>query len=247
MAPSDRRQIVTAIDCACVIHSDKYEWQYVDRLHSMLTRHLDREIRLHVWTEPHRRVPDPYVRHDLIDWPGISGPRKSWWYKLQMFDPSNGITGPLLYFDLDLVVVGDLTWITQLPCDRFWAVKDFRYLWRQERVELNSSIMYWPTKQYNWIWEDFMQRDRAETVRKYPGDQDYLNAVIPKDQIGFLDTDRVRSYRWQVKDGGFDHKSRTYRRPGAGANITETDRIIVFHGDPKPHQVYDAVIQQNWC
>ena len=78
-----------AIDCACVIHGDGYDWIYVDRLHSMLARHFTKGIRLHVYTEQSRSVPDHMIKHVLDEWPGLSGRRRSWWYKMQLFNPAH--------------------------------------------------------------------------------------------------------------------------------------------------------------
>jgi hypothetical protein len=92
-----KENISGPIDCACVIHSDAYSWDYVERLYSMLSRHLSLGVRLHVYTEADRPVPAPFIKHALDDWE-ISGPRRSWWYKLQLFD-SEKFSGSLLYFD----------------------------------------------------------------------------------------------------------------------------------------------------
>lgn len=235
-----------SIDCACVIHGNKYDWRYVDHLYRMLARSTTRNIKLHVWTEAKRSVPEPYIKHELTEWVGVSGPRKSWWYKMQMFDPRYGITGPMLFFDLDIVVVASIDWILDLPLDRFWGVKDFRYLWRADRHEINSSIMYWDQSRYHWIWEGWTRQDRAATIKKFAGDQDYLNSVIPRDQIGFLDPQKILSYRWQIKDGGWSNHTRSHRSPGAGANIPAGSSVIVFHGDPKPHEVHEKSISQHW-
>ena len=54
------------IDCACVIHSDVYSWRYVDTLYNMLVRNLSREVRLHVYTEQDRPVPDHMIKHVQI-------------------------------------------------------------------------------------------------------------------------------------------------------------------------------------
>jgi hypothetical protein len=49
------------------------------------------------------------VKHILDDW-GISGPKRSWWYKMQLFNPAH-FAGNLLYFDLDVVIANQLNWI----------------------------------------------------------------------------------------------------------------------------------------
>jgi len=234
------------IDCACVIHDTKYDMGYVDRLYNMLRRNLSRPVKLHVWTESHRSLNPEYIRHDLIEWKDVAGPRKSWWYKIQMFDPRHGISGPLLYFDLDVVIVDNIDWMLDLPQDKFCAVKDFRYLWKANRQEINSSIMFWQPQRYHWIWEEFTNRTRQAVIKKHAGDQDYLNEVIPKDQILLLPEHRIQSYRWQVLNGGWNNQSRSYHRPGTGCNITAGTSVVVFHGDPKPGTVQDAVIRAHW-
>ena len=235
-----------ALHCACLIHSTGYDWTYVDRLYSMLCRHISRPIKLHVWTEASRVVPDIYIKHALTDWPDIVGPRKSWWYKLQMFDPAHAISDAVLYFDLDVVIVNNLDWMLDLPMDRFWAVRDFRYLWRTDRWEINSSVMRWTPGQWHWIWEDFSAQDRPSVIKRFAGDQDYLNSVISKDQIGWLDQQRLISYRWQAKDGGWDNHRRVYRQPGSGTEIPTDCSVLVFHGTPKPHQVHEHLVLQHW-
>ena len=101
--------ITTPVDCACVIHGTGYDWTYVDRLYNMLNKHISRGVRLHVYTEADRPVPTPYIKHTLTDW-GISGPKRAWWYKMQLFNPDH-FRGQLLYFDLDTVIVNNIDWI----------------------------------------------------------------------------------------------------------------------------------------
>lgn len=235
------------IDCACVIHGDKYGLEYVDKLYSMLRRHLSTDLALHVWTEASRDIPPHYVKHALTEWPGVRGPRKSWWYKLQMFDPAHGLSDRILYFDLDVVIVNNIDWILHLGRDKFWAVKDFRYLWRSDRQQINSSVMLWNAADWHSIWQDFQARDLAETVKRFPGDQDFLQAVIKHQDLGFFDAQRIKSYRWQIKDGGWNNSLRVHNRPGSGCLIDAETSIVVFHGDPKPAEVTDHAIRAHWC
>ena len=232
------------IDCACVIHGTGYDWKYVDRLYSMLCRHLSKPVKLHVYTEAERLVPLPYIKHNLIDWK-IGGPRQAWWYKVQMFNSKNH-RGPLLYFDLDVVITKNIDWIWQLKTRHFWAVKDFKYIWRPEYQAINSSIMWWDTTQYDWVWQKFINLDLNQTIKRFHGDQDYINSVISDQQRRYFSTDLVKSWRWQCLDGGYDFKRRTWITPGSGTNISDNTAILVFHGNPKPDQTQDPVVVQHW-
>ena len=205
MAKKNRPPISSTIDCACVIHGDAYSWIYVDRLYNMLKANLSHEIRLHVFTESKRSVPAPYIKHDLQEWPGVAGPRKSWWYKMQMFD-SRHFAGRMLYFDLDTVI----------------------------------------TKNLDWMWKDFETKNINATVKLHHGDQDYLNSVLPPEDLRFFDVNTIKSWRWQCKDGGYNMIKRQYNRPDIGTTVDPATAVMVFHGHPKPHQIQDSVVERYW-
>ena len=233
------------INVACVLHSNKYDWLYVERLYSMVSRYCSRPFRFHVFTEHDRPVPATMHKHILDEWPGISGPKKSWWYKMQVFDPSR-IGGPVLFLDLDLVLMNDIEWIVGHNPRYFWTVKDFRYLWRQSFSGINSSVMWWDTTRFRWIWEDFQSKNIAATVKLFHGDQDYLTSIIRDKDLRFLDPESIKSWRWQIKDGGMDFRTRAYRRPDAGSVFDPKTKIMIFHGTPKPHEIQDTFVQQHW-
>ena len=234
------------VDCACVIHGTGYDWVYVDRLYNMLQRNLPLGIRMHVYTEPTRPVPAHMIRHDLTEWPGISGPRRSWWYKMQLFDPQHH-QGNMLYFDLDTVIVRDLSWITALPTDHLWGIRDFKYLQNANRSVLNSSIMWWNVSSHAQVWQDFVSQDVATVTRRYPGDQDYIYAALGPNRIRYFDQSQVQSWRWQCWDGGYDFARRAHRLPGTGTQIPPDASVLVFHGNPKPHKIADPAVVKLWC
>jgi hypothetical protein len=232
------------IDCACVIHGNAYAWTYVERLYNMLARHISVGIRLHVYTEAERPVPAPMIKHELHDW-NIGGPKKGWWYKMQLFD-SLSHAGPLLYFDLDTVIVNNIDWIWQLPLKYFWSVKDFKYLQKHNYQSVNSSIMWWNTQTFDHVWKTFEQQNLEQLIKKYRGDQDYINLAIEHKDQRFLDSTRIQSWRWQCLDGGYDFQRRCYRDPGTGTKVAQSTAVMVFHGSPKPHQTADSEIAIQW-
>jgi hypothetical protein len=232
--------------CACLIHGDGYDWRYVDNLHSMIRRHIDGELKLHVFTEHDRSVPPHMIKHNLTEWPGIKGPKKSWWYKMQLFNPEH-YHGDLLYFDLDVVIMQNISWMFQLSTEKFWAIKDFRYLQKDSYNSINSSVMWWNTDRYAWVWDKFNAGNIEQTIRQYPGDQDYLNATIDYNERRYMEAKYFQSYRWQVLDGGYDFRRRRANLPDTGAEIAGDTSVIVFHGQPKPHEVRDPKIRNLWC
>jgi hypothetical protein len=233
------------VDCACVIHGDVYSWKYVDTLYSMLSRNLSQEIRMHVYTEHDREVPPHMIKHVLTEWPGIRGNKKSWWYKMQLFNPEHH-AGQLLYLDLDTVIVNNLDWITQLGSSQLWAIRDFKILWEPKIQDINSSVMYWHTQKFAKIWEEFSQQNIPRLCAKYHGDQDYLSAVIKPNQRRFFPEKQAVSWRWQAHDGGINPVNRLPLSPGLGTRFGPETSLLIFHGQPKPDQVQDPIIKNHW-
>jgi len=232
-------------DVVCLTHGNKYPWEYVEKLYSMVTRHSSAPVRFHVMTEEHRAVPAHMIKHTLTHWPDISGPNLAWWYKMQLFDLRR-FSNRMLYLDLDLVIVGDLDWVWQLDPQYFWSIRDFQYLYRGNIQTINSSVMIWDPAKYYWIWEDFDQLDRPAITRRYKGDQNYLSAVLPQSHLRFIDADLVKSWRWQIAGGGWDFNKRRVKNPNSAPVIDSSTKIIVFHGTPNPHEVNDNIVKTNW-
>lgn len=234
----------TVVNCACLIHGDGYSWTYVDKLYNMLCRNLSYPVRLHVYTEAHRPVPEHMIKHTLIDW-GISGPRRSWWYKMQLFDSSH-YAGPMLYLDLDTVIVNNIDWILDLPLNSFWTIQDFKHLWRYSHQGINSSLMWWDTQKFDYVWQKFQQQNLMTTIKKHAGDQDFITQVISGRDRQFVNSNQVKSWRWQCFDGGYDFKHRMYKNPGTGTHIPHGTSILIFHGQPKPHQITEPAVVCHW-
>lgn len=234
------------VDCACVIHGDYYDWQYVERLYHMLTAQSDYQINLHVYTEAERSVPDHMIKHALTPWPGIAGPRRSWWYKMQLFDSAH-FAGQLFYLDLDTVIVNNIDWLWQLDPSRFYAIRDFRHLWRPTWTGINSSLILWDTVQWHWIWDTVSEYGVDRLAKQYPGDQDFLSSVLVKDpDFEYFAENAAVSWRWQAHDGGFDMRARRFHDPGTGTRFEKSTSFLIFHGRPKPHDIADPVVQQHW-
>ena len=245
MAKKNRARPDGITDCACVIHGTGYDWMYVDKLYSMLSRNLPGGIRFHVYTEASRPVPPHMIKHAVTEWPSVSGPKREWWYKMQLFNTEHH-RGNLLYMDLDVVIIEQLDWILDCHLDYFWTIRDFRYLQQSTFSGMNSSIMYWNTERFAHVWEDFNRLNIDDTVRRYQGDQDYLGAVIDHTKRRNFDQRHVQSWRWQVADGGYNFQRRQAINPGSGAKLNPGASVLVFHGRPKPHEINDPIVTNFW-
>jgi len=224
------------IDCACVITGDKYDFEYVHKLYNGLTRGFTQPVTLHVYTEADREVPAPYVKHTLKNFKTRSD--RGWWHKCQLFDPTL-FNGQLVYFDLDVVITGTLDWILDLDTKYFWGIRDFRYLWSNRRMELNSSVMYFNTDKFRYVWNEF-NKNRDHYMNRLHGDQNFIWRQVPPATQKFFDEMRVKSYKWECLDGGWNNDARSYRTPGSGTVIPHETSILIFHGKPNPAEVIET-------
>jgi hypothetical protein len=154
--------------------------------------------------------------------------------------------GPLLYFDLDTVIVDNLDWLWNLPLTYFWAVRDFKHLWKPTNYSVNSSVMWWDTDSYDHIWQNFKAQELTRILSKYRGDQDYISEAVPTSERRFLDVDRVKSWRWQCLDGGYNFAQKRHLLPNTGTTLLHPTSVLVFHGRPKPDKIVDSVVVQHW-
>lgn len=229
------------INCACLIHGDKYSYEYVNKLYSQLSRAFKQPVKLHVFTESEREVKPPYVKHSLDEW-GLDAGKQSWWYKMQMFGRQH-FEGPVFYFDLDVVITGSLEHLTTLPLDYFWSIQDFKYLWRPSSTTMNSSVMIWDAAKFWYVLDEF---DLKKACSLHRGDQEYLSSIIKPPLLKFIPQNQVMSWRWQAVAGGYDFVHRRHRCPEMPAYVPEDVRLLIFHGDPKPHEIDDHVVRDNW-
>jgi hypothetical protein len=105
--------------------------------------------------------------------------------------------------------------------------------------------MWWDTGRFAYVWHDFQQQQLQQLIRRYRGDQDYLDQIIPNSQVRFLDPERIKSWRWQCLDGGYKLNRSVQATDTATVLPSNTD-VMIFHGQPKPDQIKDPVITHHW-
>jgi hypothetical protein len=106
--------------------------------------------------------------------------------------------------------------------------------------------MWFNVERFSALWHRLETENIQEIVRRMPGDQDYITRFLDHNQVRFLPRERVISWRWQAHDGGWDFRTRRPRAPGTGTVLKDGISVLVFHGDPKPHETYDPIIVENW-
>ena len=225
----------------CVRFGTKYGREYVERLRNMAARHI--------------KVPYEFVclTDDINPIEGVrsivqplAGYHRLWWHKVHMFDAGLPLSGRILYFDLDIIICADVEKLIQGSGNKFLGIRDFNRKFHPGWNILNSSVMSWLHGQHSYIFEDF-KRDPLH-AQKLLGDQDWIWRVA-KQKITFWPDDVIQSYKWEIRERGdlmVDRGKRKFKTVSNSTNIDENCCIVVFHGDPKPEDIQDKFVVDNW-
>jgi hypothetical protein len=206
---------VPALSVWAVCVGDKYHPGYVYALKEAVERHL---------SVPH--VFKCITEHEL---PGIQTveplePYPGWWSKMNLWALA---TGPSLYFDLDVVITGSLDYLFPYTQHEYQFAAPANWA-RSGWGGIQSSVLAWrgnwsdPFDKIAGEWPGTVDADGYRTLggKKYWGDQEYLWEMIGDCWIRIP---RVYSYKYHCRSG---------KPPSDMA-------VCVFHGSPKPHEVYD--------
>lgn len=222
----------------CVRFGTLYGIEYVEKLRNMVSRNLTIPYEFVCLTDD----PTPIDNVRLIV-EANAGYKRGWWHKIHMFNPNLPVDGYLLYFDLDVIIHDN---IDQLVKPGFFGIRDFNRKFNPNYRYLNSSVMLWEHGSQSIIWDEFI-RQPLESHRMV-GDQDYIWNLC-KSRIQFWPDNWIQSYKWEIRD-----KSELTLLNGKRQFLSRKDDviipygccIIVFHGDPKPSEIKDKFILENW-
>jgi hypothetical protein len=87
------------------------------------------------------------------------------------------------------------------------------------------------------------------TAQKLQGDQDWIWKVA-KPSIKFWPDEWIQSYKWEVRSRNeLDMKNgvRCFKTVNDTIRPSSQCCVAVFHGDPKPENIQDKFVIDNWC
>lgn len=219
--PSEREDArpvdLDRLTVACVKHGSKYGPDYVNRLYSMVRRHLPGNWRFVCYTD------DPGGLGPEVGVVDISKFQiRGWWTKLALFDPRLPLEDDtVFYLDLDTAVVGDLGFIAGMKVG-------FHIFEHPDSPCYNSSVMLFDRS----FAAPIFQRVRQEDVRRLVGDQDWIEECMPG--LDTFSPGLIRLYR------GLDPEL-----DAAGLAKTDT-RIVTFPTNPKPDRIRSGWVAEHW-
>lgn len=209
------------ITVAMVRTGDKYGVEYVQRLRDMVSRHLCQTIRFICITDQTEQVAGvEMIRTEL---PG-------WWAKMALFSPEIRGPGKCVYFDLDTVIIDDLTPLSLVYADFATCANFTKAVVPAYPCKYGSCIMVMRDGFGADIYSRFLAESDKIMAQCQYGDQQaieqlYPNAVLLQEVLpdGFL-----------VGRRDFTDK----RPPGAA--------IMIFAGKHKPHNTPHRWLQDAW-
>jgi len=235
---SSNTEFITVL---CVKFGPLYTKDYVEKLRNMVRRHL---------TVPYELVCLTDDQHPIDGVRSIvqphAGYQKGWWHKVHMFDPSLNLKGRVLYFDLDVVIHNNIDKLVLGYENKFLGIRDFNRKFNPSWSILNSSVMSWPAGLHPDIYTVF--KNDTKKAMKLHGDQDWIWQVA-KTRITFWPDKWLQSYKWEIRDRNelIYEKGKRYFRNVKNTKMPQDCSVCVFHGDPKPSEVFDPYVVDNWC
>lgn len=215
------------LNVVCVKWGDLYSADYVNKLYDMVTRNLGENVigKFICFTD------DCIDIYPQIEARLLPGNLVGWWNKLYLFKEGLFPKGDrIIYLDLDTVIVGSLDEIFSFD-DSFAILEDF-----YRKGGLQSSIMGWEADSYTDIYKDY---EDQEFPNLEGGDQEfienffnYLKEIETYQHVKFwqkLYYNCFVSYKVHCKDG-----------------IPKNAKVIVFHGNPRPHEVLTGWVPKIW-
>ena len=209
------------LDVICV-NAGNYQGRgvdYVRVLNDMVRRNLPEGYagRFTVFTDTSGDYGPEIIVRPLPE-PGLTG----WWNKLAVFKAGVFERGShVLYLDLDTLICGRMDAIADYRGD-FAILRDF---YRADGWQ--SSVMAWTVGEASeLIWTEW---DAAGRPALIGGDQAWIECVAHTPDL------------WQdIAPGQFVSYKLTEGAP------PETAPIVVFHGNPRPHEVTTGWVSQVW-
>jgi hypothetical protein len=207
------------LSVVCVLRSGgDFDSEYVRKLRDGVARNMTIPYRFVCLSDcdvPCERIP---LKHD---WPG-------WWAKLEIFR----LTGPLLYVDLDTIIVGNLDRVADIPYD--FAMLD---ILEKNLPRIGNSGAMWMAKPFPNVYERFAEKPeywieyhRANAHDRYMGDQAFISDC-------FTEIPKLH----HALPGFF----KAYKYDGCQYKVPAGCSVVCFSGKPRPAQA-GGWVKQAW-
>lgn len=227
--PRSRPPATDVVNVLCIKWGTKYGADYVNRLRSMVARHLQRPHRFVCLTDDAAGI-GPGV--EVFDIPQVGfadfDQRLPWtkghgWLKVTSFArPLYDLSGPTLFIDLDVVIVDDLAPFFEHPGE-FLVIKE----WDKQDDTGNTSVYRYTIGAHADLIAH-LAADKDQVLREVRNEQEYVTQSLARQgRLGYWPDAWCRSFkRHCVRKGPLQWFLPPQLPAGA--------KVIAFHGKPNP-------------
>lgn len=217
------------VNVLCIKWGTKYGPEYVNKLRSMVRRHLRRPHRFVCLTDDRTGIEPDIEVHDipLVGIPDFDA-RKPWtfahgWLKLTSFaDPLYDLAGPTLFIDLDVVIVDSLDGFFELPGE-FLVIRE----WDKRDGTGNTSVYRYNIGAHRDAL-DYLRDHQDEVLASVRNEQEFITGYLARQgRLGYWPEPWCRSFKRHCVPG-------LIRGWFQAPRIPEGTKVIAFHGKPNP-------------
>ncbi|MDX3772597.1 hypothetical protein QE250_00545 [Chromatiaceae bacterium AAb-1] len=239
-----------AVNVLCIKWGAKYGPDYVNKLYSMVSRNLSRPFRFVCLTDDATGI-DPQVETRDIPQVGFADfdQRLPWskahgWLKVTSFAENlYDLTGPTLFIDLDVVIVGSIDSFFEIsPEVPFMVIKE----WDKDNTG-NTSVYRFTIGAHSDLIAE-LKTNKEKILQQVRNEQEYVTGYLARQQkLQYWPQEWCVSFKRHCMPKGI----LGWFKP---AEIPPGAKIVIFHGKPNPHDViagrsgkwYRRVLPVQW-
>ncbi|MBK1880592.1 hypothetical protein [Pelagicoccus mobilis] len=233
----------------CMKWGTRYGPEYVNRLKSMVKRHLSYEHRFVCFTDRAEGIDEDVEVLPLPELDLPEGAPERGWNKLTMFpEKLHDLEGDTLFLDLDVVILDSIDPFFEEEGD-FLIINDWKY---PRRVTGNSSVFRFRPGAHPYVLDYFL--NNLEEVRKnFRNEQAYLSDQIHQHgKLKYWPVEWCVSFKYHcMPKFPLNYFIKPTCPPGT--------RIAIFHGNPKLQEALEGTsltvrrycrpakwVEENW-
>ncbi len=226
-----------AVNVLCIKWGSKYGAEYVNKLYSMVNRHLKRPFRFICLTDNTAGIDAHIETHDI---PQVGfadfDQRQPWtllhgWLKVTSFaNPLYDISGPTLFIDLDVVIVDDIGCFFDIsPEIPFLVIKE----WDKQDDTGNTSVYRFTAGAHSDLI-DLLKNHTERELEKVRNEQEFVTQNLSKQgKLQYWPEEWCVSFKRHCMPKGI----LSWFKP---AEVPAGAKIVIFHGKPNPPDVIEG-------
>ncbi len=214
----------------CMKWGKRYGADYVNRLHSMVQRHTTRPTRLVCYTDDAESITSAVETYPL---PHIELPEKRRWFpwrKISLWQKElEGISGEVLYLDLDVVVTGGLDDFFDYMPGHYCVARN----WTQPSEKIgNTSVYRFQVGAHTYLYDRIMN-DCEDVMARHSNSQTFISREI--NDMNFWPDAWCMSFKHSLIPAW---PLNLFVTPSLPPNT----KVVAFTGKPDP----DEAIEGRW-